>query len=482
MESRSSQERSSSTIGGQSTPVLSSVLSDGRMVELVYDGAEERTRLVVWNGGDWEFAESVTTIGEERLVPYSASNSLVKNRIVLFPSEPAEFASTEELVGELRSYLHRYVDLSESFERLAAYYALFTWVYDRFNELPYVRLRGDYGTGKTRFLLTLGSVCYKPIFASGASTVSPLFHMVDRFGGTLIVDEADFRFSDEKSDLVKMLNNGNVRGFPVLRTESKNGREFNPRAFQVFGPKIVGMRDQFEDPALESRFITERSDGRALRKDIPINLPAEQREQAQALRNKLLMFRFRRFGTIDATPGALDPGVEPRINQVYSPLSAVMEDEEARRDLRALARQNSARLKAERGASMNAQVLTVIRFLMERSEKGAIAIGEIGEVVNWAYSKEYDRPITNRWIGHVVRRKLNLMTHKSHGVFVIPVSERPKLEALFERYGVTREDAQGLDRQAVQVRELLGSDGVDLGDFGDVDTAPEQGQEGAEKG
>src|SRR5437868_7678103 len=96
-------------------------------------------------------------------------------------------------------------------------YVLLTWVYDRFNELPYLRLRGDYGTGKTRFLLTLCSICYKPIFASGASSVSPLFHMLDRFGGTLIIDEADFRFSDEKADLTKILNNGNVRGFPVLR-------------------------------------------------------------------------------------------------------------------------------------------------------------------------------------------------------------------------------------------------------------------------
>ena len=35
--------------------------------------------------------------------------------------------------------------------------------------------------------------------------------------GTLIVDEGDFRFSDEKAELVKILNNGNGRGFPVLR-------------------------------------------------------------------------------------------------------------------------------------------------------------------------------------------------------------------------------------------------------------------------
>ena len=74
----------------------------------------------------------------------------------------------------------------------------------------------DTGSGKTRFLLTAGSLCYKPIFASGASTVSPLFRILDSMRGTLIVDEGDFRFSDEKAELVKILNNGNGRGLSRL--------------------------------------------------------------------------------------------------------------------------------------------------------------------------------------------------------------------------------------------------------------------------
>lgn len=462
----------SEAVDNQALPILSSILPDDRMVELVYDASEGATRFAVWDGNTWEFATSIVGGDHGRLVPYSATNSLIKNNIVLFPSRPVEFDSTGALIAELRSYLHRYVDMSESFERLAAYYALFTWVYDRFNELPYLRLRGDYGTGKTRFLITLGSICYKPIFASGASTVSPLFHMLDRFGGTLIIDEADFRFSDEKSDLAKILNNGNVRGFPVLRMESRNGREFHPRAFQVFGPKIIAMRNHFDDPALESRFITETTGGRTLRKDIPINLPPQQRGEAQALRNKLLMFRFRNFRKINPTPQTLDPLVEPRLNQIYSPLSAVMEDKEAREDLRAIARQNSARLKTDRSASMEAQVLTVIRHLQETSSKASIPIRDIAELFARTYGKEYERQVTHRWLGHVARRKLNLVTQKSHGIFVIPMSEGPKLDVLFERYGVTREDAQALDTQSSDLSALLGSAAVDFGDLGDVGAAP----------
>jgi hypothetical protein len=69
-------------------------------------------------------------------------------------------------LAEIRSFIHRNVDVSPLYEEIASYYVLFSWVYDGFNELPYLRVRGDPGSGKTRFLLTVGSLCYKPIFAS----------------------------------------------------------------------------------------------------------------------------------------------------------------------------------------------------------------------------------------------------------------------------------------------------------------------------
>jgi hypothetical protein len=94
-------------------------------------------------------------------------------------------SSEEQLVGEIRGFIHRYVDLSPLFEQIASYYVLFSWVYDAFNELPYLRVRGDAGSGKTSFLLIVGSLCYKPIFASGASTVSPLFRILDSMRGSL---------------------------------------------------------------------------------------------------------------------------------------------------------------------------------------------------------------------------------------------------------------------------------------------------------
>ena len=216
----------------QIVPTASGILDDGTIVEMVYRGDLRRTLFAMYSVGRWTLREAVDVGTDTRFVPFSPNNNLIKNEVVLLPSEPRIYGSEAELVAEVREFIREFVDLDESFENVATHYVLLTWLYDAFNELPYLRLRGDYGSGKTRALLTIGSLCYKAFFASGASTVSPIFHTLDAFRGTLIFDEADFRFSDERAEIVKILNNGNVRGLPVLRTMMNRQREFNPQAFQ----------------------------------------------------------------------------------------------------------------------------------------------------------------------------------------------------------------------------------------------------------
>jgi len=350
--------------------------------------------------------------------------------------QPSEYDSEAKLIEEIRAFIHRYVDVSLLFEQIASYYVLFTWVYDAFNELPYLRLRGDTGSGKTRCLLTVGSLCYKPIFASGASTVSPLFRILDSMRGTLIVDEGDFRFSDEKAELVKILNNGNGRGFPVLRSESVSGREFSPRAYTVFGPKLIATRGYFQDRALESRCLTEETGGRKLRDDIPINLTGDYKREALQLRNKLLMFRFRSFGKCQIDPALVDRSIEPRLAQIFVPLLSVIEDAGAREALRQVAREYHKELVADRGMDVEAQVLEIIQELQLLNDGAGIAIKEIASRFIEQHGEDFERKVTPHWIGRIVRRKLQLRTERRREGYVIAVGEESKLARLFEKYGI----------------------------------------------
>lgn len=377
---------------------------------------------------------------EEKLIPYSPGNNLIKHDVVLFPSEPQEYESEEALLSEVQSFIHRYVDVSPLFEKIASYYVLFSWVYDGFNELPYLRLRGDPGSGKTRFLLTVGSLCYKPIFASGASTVSPLFRIIDSFRGTLIIDEGDFRLSDERAEIIKILNNGNARGFPVLRSEVTPKREFNPTAYTVFGPKLIATRGFFEDRALESRCLTEAMGQQRLRDDVPINLPPTHKEEALQLRNKLLLFRFRNFHKRAPAESLVDRTIEPRLNQVFVPLLSIIEDERAREDLKELARKYHRELVADRSMDMEAQILEIIRDSIARGEERL----SVKDITDWfidRHGADYERKITTKRIGNIIRKKLFLKTQKSHGVFLVPLSEEPKLARLYEKYGLSTQES-----------------------------------------
>ena len=429
---------------GNITPTVSGVFQDGTLIEMVYRREEHRTLLCVAKEAEVCYETNIMDDGK-RLVPYSPENNLLKSDVVLFPSEAAPYESEQALIAEIREFIHRYVDVSPLFEEIASYYVLFTWVYDAFNELPYLRLRGDTGTGKTRFLLTAGALCYKPIYASGASTVSPLFRILDSVRGTLIIDEGDFRFSDEKAEIVKILNNGNARGFPVLRSESVNGREFSPRAYAVFGPKFVSTRGFFQDRALESRCITEETGGRSLRDDIPINLTAEYQRAALAIRNKLLMFRLRNAGKRAVDASLVDRSIEPRLSQIFVPLMSVIEDAEAREALRELARAYHKELVADRGMDLEAQVLEIIHELEESPYAEGLSVKEIAERFAERYGDDFERKVTPHWIGHTLRRKLTLKTEKRHGAYFIATTEGAKLKRLFEKYGVSNRDEDSGD-------------------------------------
>jgi hypothetical protein len=322
------------------------------------------------------------------------------------------------------------------FEQIAAHYVLLSWVHDAFNELPYLRFQGDYGTGKTRGLLAVGQLCYKPFFASGASTVSPIFHILDTFGGTLLLDEADFRFSDATAELVKILNNGTMSGLPVLRTMQTKDGELNPRSFRVFGPKLVSMRGSYEDDALESRFLSENMNLRTMREDIPINLPSEMREEALALRNKLLHFRLCTLLETRLNTDRVKRNLEPRLNQIALPLLSLVNEE----SLVASIRQHVVEQRAAGAPMRNRRVLVeVIRAIQQTFANEAVSsvtVREVADRVRTILGSE--SPKTSKQFGVLLRKQLGIGIYKSNGLHAIARAELTAISAAATRLGMER--------------------------------------------
>jgi hypothetical protein len=63
-------------------------------------------------------------------------------------------------------------------------------------------------------------------------------------------------------------------------------------------------------------------------------------------------------------------------------------------------------------------------------------VSEVTTAFVGRFGQEYERPITNRFIGGILRKRLRLLTYKSHGIYVVPASEKSKVEQLCIRYGV----------------------------------------------
>ncbi len=338
------------------------VLPDGTVGEMVVSNEDERSFMIVVNGLVRKAYQHETA-----KVTYLPTNDLLVGEVVHFASTAVPYDSQALLFKEIRTFIHRYLELPADFEEIASLYVLLTWVYEFAPSIPYLRVIGDWGTGKTRFLQVAGAICFRPIFASGATTPAPIFRILEQFRGTLVLDEADFKDSAAWTEMVKLLNNGYRPGMPVLRADKENGKWY-PRSYQVFGPKLISTRFPFKDEALESRCLT--SEMLPLtRNDIPRVLPPSFDKEVGDLRSKLLTFRLANLTRLKGKTFGnelLEPNLQPRLQEILIPLKAMLNGDQTMAEaLAGFVHRLQDSLYARRQESHNGKVLAAIIELHE---------------------------------------------------------------------------------------------------------------------
>lgn len=406
--------------------------SDKTHGDLIFNPESSTTNFVVSNNGRITKKSSFKKSDTITYVTHPLALKLARSHVLKLASDAGEYKDKDSLLLEIRTFIHRYIDMKPAFELITAYYVLLTWVHDQFNELPYLRVRGDYGTGKTRFLQVIGSLSYSSIFASGASTTAPLFHLLNDIGGTLILDESDFRYSDAKADITKILNNGNAKGFSVLRCEKSKDGSFNARAFSIFGPKILASRESFQDDALESRFISCEFGHSRVREDIPVTLPDTFEQEALAIRNMLLKWRLNTLNDKPSSTVDSSSHNATRTSQIYHALLSLVDSQEERDVITQYIDDGEAQLRADRGLATESEVLAILKSFQLQGER--LAISTITKRFIAQYGVQYDRRITPKWIGYIIRQKLQLATRKSNGTYIITEGQNIRLSNLYEKY------------------------------------------------
>ena len=307
-------------------------------------------------------------VGDVTYMPIYASE--IRDGLIVLPTGIEEYGDTNKLIKEIMGHIYRYADFSQMFMEWAAWYVLMTWVYDRMPAVSYLRFLGDYGTGKSRSLDVIGGVSYKRTKVTGAITPAPIFRLIDKYRGTLIIDENDMDKSDESQVLVKILNSGIERGSPIVRCVKDDPDLM--QTFVVFGPKLFGTRKRFTDQALESRCLTtimEETDrvigGPSPEALSPFYDSTECRAARELLRNKLLLFRFRHLSSVPKTMSEtidIDLGdISGRLKQVCLPFSTIFQDNPETMDkFRTFLKGYQAELRGETSDSYEGRIVAAL--------------------------------------------------------------------------------------------------------------------------
>lgn len=130
--------------------------------------------------------------------------------------------------------------------------------------------------------------------------------------------------------------------------------------------------------------------------------------------------------------------------QIFGPLISIIDSGVDRARVVSLIAKYNEDLVEERAESAEAQVLSVIRDLVARGPGSRLAIQDITTVFLRRHGDQYERRVTPRWIGSLVRRRLGLRPSRSTGIFTLGPEDIARLKSLYIRYGI--ENAINLDR------------------------------------
>ena len=287
----------------------------------------------------------------------------IEKKIVLLPTGLQEYGTIQDLIADLEHHINNYYDCTEETRRFCAWYILLTWVYDRLNTINYLRAMGDWGTGKSRFFDVVGRLCYKSIIGSGAGSVAALKRMVNKWQGTVLSDEGDFKDTDERGELVKFFNLGFERNRAIYQCNKNDPDKIE--FYLPYCPKVITTRKPFADHALESRCLTHQTQT-TRRQDIPVILPKRFYVEEEALRNKLLKFRFDYYYKIDADEAlTIDlGGIEMRLKQAMISFCSLFANiPDMLENFKVFLQEYQSRLKDERAGSYDGQIVNSIASL-----------------------------------------------------------------------------------------------------------------------
>ena len=322
-------------------------------------------------------------IGEKRYVPLM--DDIIRNETVILPNGLGPLKSTSELVGDIERFIRRYFLMDEASRyKLSAVYAIFTWVYDGFDALNFLRAMGGSGSGKSDLMYLIGLCSYRLMVTLAVSSTAAYKGLAHMYKGTLFIDEAQDLMKKDDGTMRALLKGRATQRYAqvvnMMETQTAQGKTFVPSASQVYGPTLITMYGAFDDAGIENRCVSfnlsQRDTLELERAGIePGYYPPELSEEAERIRGMCLHWRLRKWKpSLELDKAEVeelrarkfrvsDPLVSPRVNQVMRPLKILAireQDWELFEDLMQIGQANYEDEMTKRAGTFEAMVLRAI--------------------------------------------------------------------------------------------------------------------------
>ena len=361
--------------------------NSGHLIEVFYDKKAQKIRFAYAKITDMEGGKrevgvaNFLIIGDKKLVPPEFDELIQSDPPVLkLASGLGPLKSSHELIDMNAAYYRKYFYIEEkSRYYFCGAYSLFTWVYDSFEALSYLRARGGSGSGKSDLMYLVGLTSYRFAVTLSTSSAASYKGMAKMYRASMMIDEADNLMSKDDGTMEAFLKGRAMKRYAnalnMMEMMTPTGKVFVPSTSPVYGPTFITMYKSFKDAGIENRCMTfdlSQVDTFTLDKNDmePGYYPPELEDEADDIRNMCLRWRLEHWKPkIELTPEQrkqfklADPLVSPRVNQVLRPmkvLAVLQNDEDLLNTLMKIGRANYEDEMIKRAGSFEAVILRAV--------------------------------------------------------------------------------------------------------------------------
>ncbi len=452
----------SKNISGKMTPdskvkvekPVTKIVIDGCVYEQIYNPETKEAGFAFYDATEKQ-CKIVPYVDDRDIRFVPIVDDFVDKKVVYLPTGIQQYESEAKLLDEIQTFIHKYLDISEADEKICTWMVVTFCLFDKLNiMIPYLRALGDTGCGKSRLLDVVGGICYRPMPVGGSMTPAILFRVAEKWKGTMIIDEADWKNTDEYSEVIKIINL-NQPNRPILRCKGDNYDKIE--AFDSWCPRILATRRNFSDVATESRMLTIQMK-ESMRTDIPIALDDEFYNKQTELRNKLLLYRLMNWNRVNSSikPNVDFTGIEPRSQQIMYPIAIVFNhNQDILNELVKMARSRQSELIKDRSSTDDGIIANAYLELLDNGYTNITST----DIVNLLGNKGQD--MSPQSIGHCMKSLGFTTTVKNVGGETKRCynSDQKLIERLRNRYSLKSPRVQVEQQEKLQRLQKLQPNG-----------------------